>query len=93
MIKTISFIAVIVLMNIIAFSMYGIDKSKAQKGKWRISESSLIAVAFIFGGIGAFTGMQVFRHKTKHMKFVILVPLAIVVNIALGIFIYKFCVL
>lgn len=91
--KTIIFIAVIIIMNITAFSMYGIDKSKAKKGKWRISESALITVAFLMGGIGAFAGMQVFRHKTKHMKFVVLVPLAIVVNIALGIFVCKFCVL
>jgi len=87
--KTIIFIAVIIIMNITAFSMYGIDKSKAKKGKWRISESALITVAFLMGGIGAFAGMQVFRHKTKHMKFVVLVPLAVVVNVVVAIFVYK----
>ena len=73
--------AAYVLWNIITFAMYGIDKSKAEKGKWRISEATLILCAFLMGGIGAFLGMSIFRHKTKHIKFMLLVPLAIVVNI------------
>lgn len=55
--------------------IYGIDKHKAKKHRWRISENVLIGLAVIGGFIGAFIGMQMFRHKTKHIKFVIGVPL------------------
>ncbi|MEG2915713.1 MAG: DUF1294 domain-containing protein [Oscillospiraceae bacterium] len=71
------------IWNIIVFFLYGIDKYKAQKGQWRISESTLIITAFFMGGLGAFLGMKTFRHKTKHLKFKILVPLALIFNIAL----------
>jgi uncharacterized membrane protein YsdA (DUF1294 family) len=71
----------IVLWNIITFALYGADKHKARKNKWRVSETALIFCAFLMGGIGALLGMRVFRHKTKHLKFRVLVPLAVVVNI------------
>jgi len=73
--------AVFILWNIITFAMYGMDKRKAEKGKWRTSEAALIAVAFFMGGVGAFLGMTVLRHKTKHLKFRVLLPLALVLNI------------
>lgn len=63
-----------ILINIITFTIYGIDKHKAKKHKWRISENMLIGLAVIGGFIGAFVGMQVFRHKTKHIKFTVGVP-------------------
>ena len=72
----------IILWNIIIFAVYGIDKRKAAKGSWRTSETTLILCAFLMGGFGAFIGMKVFRHKTKHLKFRLLLPLAIMVNIA-----------
>lgn len=64
-------------INIIAFAAYGIDKWKAKHGKWRISEMSLILLAFLGGALGALLGMRMFRHKTQHWKFKILVPLAL----------------
>jgi len=73
---------IFVLWNIITFAMYGADKRKAKKGRWRVSEAALIACAFFMGGIGSFLGMRVFRHKTQHLKFKLLVPLAIVLNIS-----------
>jgi len=74
--------------NIVVFAAYGIDKWKAIHNKWRIKESILLFFAFLMGGIGALAGMSVFRHKTKHLKFRILVPLALVVTIAtvIGVF-------
>jgi len=75
-------IAAYILINIVSFSMYGADKKKAQKSEWRIKESTLILSAFLFGGIGALAGMKVFHHKTKHTKFIVLVPLAVILNIA-----------
>jgi uncharacterized membrane protein YsdA (DUF1294 family) len=75
--------AVSVLWNLIVFAMYGMDKRRAKKRKWRISEATLIGSAFFMGGIGALMGMGVFRHKTNHLKFKVLVPLAVVANIGI----------
>jgi len=69
-------------INVITFAAYGIDKWKAKHNKWRISEMTLILLAFIGGALGALLGMNVFRHKTQHWKFKILVPLALVLWIA-----------
>ena len=77
------FLAALLLVNIVAFAAYGIDKRKAQKGKWRIPESTLLLLAFFGGAIGALMGMRVFHHKTKHWKFKILVPLFLVLQLAL----------
>ena len=77
---------IIVIWNIITFAMYGIDKRKAQKKKWRISESTLILCAFLMGAAGALAGMSVFRHKTNHLKFKLLVPIALAMNIAVAFF-------
>ena len=77
-------IAALALWNVLTFALYGIDKSKAKRNRRRISEASLLACAFLMGGIGSLLGMHVFRHKTKHVKFAVLVPLALVVNIAVA---------
>ena len=68
--------------NLIVFCVYGLDKYKAKKDKWRIPEKTLLLLAFFFGGLGAFLGMRVFRHKTKHRLFTIGVPLCLLLNIA-----------
>lgn len=67
----------------------GIDKRKAVKSKWRIPERTLFLIAFIFGGIGIFLGMHIFRHKTKHNSFRILVPIALILNIICGFYMFK----
>lgn len=74
---------ILLVWNIVVFLIYGIDKRSAIKGKWRISEKNLLILAFFMGGFGAFLGMQIFRHKTMHIKFKICVPLAMIVNIAI----------
>ena len=63
------------VINAIAFLLYGLDKRKAKRHKWRIPEATLLGVAFLGGSIGAFLGMQVFHHKTRKAKFYIGVPL------------------
>lgn len=84
-------IGVILAINIIAFFMYGLDKSKAKRGAWRIPEATLLGIAFFGGALGAFLGMKVFRHKTKHVQFFIGVPVMLVLQIALAVFlVYKF---
>lgn len=72
---------VLLVWNLCTFIMYAVDKSCAKSNKWRISEATLIAVAFLMGGIGAVLGMSLLRHKTKHIKFKLLVPLAVIVNV------------
>lgn len=73
----------LIIWNVIVFLTYGIDKLKAIKNGWRISEKALLMLAFCMGGVGAYLGMQTFRHKTKKLKFNILVPLAVIFNIAI----------
>ena len=73
----------ILLISFISFCLYGIDKWKAKRGSWRISEKALLLSAFFFGGVGAFLGMRIFRHKTKHWYFAVVVPLFAVLQIAL----------
>ena len=66
--------------------MYWQDKQNARKGRWRIAENTLLGVAFIGGSLGAILGMYMFRHKTKHWKFKILVPLFLIVHIVILVF-------
>ncbi|MHB8126265.1 MAG: DUF1294 domain-containing protein [Desulfitobacteriaceae bacterium] len=69
-----------IIWNAFVFLTMRIDKCHAQKGQWRISEANLLFKGFIFGAIGLYVGMKVFHHKTSHAKFVIGVPLLIVIN-------------
>lgn len=71
---------VIVIWNVIVFLLYGCDKQRAMAEEWRISEKTLLLCAFFMGGAGAWMGMLTFRHKTRQLKFRILVPLAVVCN-------------
>ena len=70
-----------IVVNVLAFCLYGIDKRKAFMDKWRIPETTLLGVAFLGGSLGAWAGMQLFRHKTKHWKFKILVPLFFIMQV------------
>jgi len=77
------FVIWITAINLITFAAYGIDKSRAIKNEWRISEATLIGLAVVGGSIGAYAGMKVFHHKTRHAKFRIGVPLIFAVQVAL----------
>ena len=81
-ILTIVLIIYIVIANIVAFALMGIDKRKAIKNKYRIPEKVLFMSAILFGSIGANLGMKVFRHKTKHMSFVIGMPAIFLAQVA-----------
>ncbi len=72
-----------VVWNIGVFLLYGIDKWKAKTGAWRIPEKTLIMCAVLFGAVGAHFGMKKFRHKTKHTKFKILIPLLMFLNLVI----------
>ena len=82
MLENILFVYLIII-NIIAFGMYGIDKQKAIKKQWRIPEAQLLAVAAIGGSAGALLGMQFFHHKTRKWKFRLGVPLILAVQLIL----------
>ena len=80
---------VIVGMSLIGFVLMGVDKYKAKKRKWRIPEKTLFTVAFLGGGIGCYLGMYAFRHKTKHRKFVILLPLSALLYVLILLKLYQ----
>ena len=71
-------------VNIATFLLYGIDKYKAKKGQWRISEATLLTMAAIGGSIGAWAGMRLWHHKTKHKKFKYGIPIIIILQVALA---------
>jgi uncharacterized membrane protein YsdA (DUF1294 family) len=72
-------LAYLSILNVLGFILMGVDKRRAVRKAWRIPESTLFTTAFLGGGIGSFIGMYVFRHKTKHKKFVILFPIAAII--------------
>ncbi len=63
------YLAYLAVMSVIALILYRIDKTRAQKNKWRIRESVLLGFGFFGGAVGALLGMKLFRHKTKHWYF------------------------
>ena len=71
------------IINVVTFFMYGVDKWKAKKSKWRIRETALLGLAVLGGSIGAWLGMKVWHHKTQHKKFKYSVPAIIIVQLAL----------
>ncbi len=71
----------ITVINAFAFAMMGIDKAKARKGAWRIPEKTLFISAILGGSVGAWLGMYVFRHKTRHWYFVVGMPLIFAIQI------------
>lgn len=76
-------IGYIIILNIVTFAVYGIDKVKAKKGAWRIPEKSLLLLAFVGGSLGAVAGMRFWRHKTLHPQFKWGVPLILLFHLAL----------
>ena len=56
-------------INLIVFTLYGVDKRRAIKGAWRIPERTLLTGTWLLGGVGAWLAMRAFRHKTKHRAF------------------------
>lgn len=76
----------LIFINIITFMVYGIDKLKAKKGKWRIPESTLLLLAIVGGSIGAWCGVKVWHHKTMHKKFRYGIPLIMSIQIVIIIY-------
>lgn len=75
-------------VNLVTFTVYGVDKSKARRGAWRVPEKTLFLLPLLGGSVGALLGMLVFRHKTKHWYFVWGIPLILLAQIALAVWVY-----
>lgn len=73
----------IIILNLITFHLYRIDKQRAERGEYRISEVTLLGMSFLGGALGAFCAMHEFHHKTLHSVFAIGVPLALIIQVAL----------
>ena len=73
----------LIVINVVTFLVYGIDKWKAKQGSWRISEATLLMLPVIGGSIGALLGMKVWHHKTMHKKFKYGVPTILIIQIIL----------
>ena len=75
-------------INILTFLVFGIDKWKARRGKWRIPEATLIGMSIAGGSIGALLGMYLFRHKTQKRKFTLGIPAILLVQAVLAYFLF-----
>lgn len=77
------------IINLIGFVVMFIDKSRAIHKEWRIPEKTLLMISAFGGSVGMFTGMHVFRHKTKRLKFTLGVPLIFIIQIIAAVYIFK----
>lgn len=77
-------VAYLVVVNVVAFAVYGVDKKRAERGEPRIPEFALLLLAFLGGAVGALVGMLAFRHKTRKLRFRVCIPIALVLNLAIG---------
>ena len=75
-------------INVLTFLLFGIDKYKAKRSKWRVPEATLIGFAVVGGSVGAWLGMKVWRHKTQHNKFRFGIPLILLAQIAAVVLVY-----
>ena len=76
------------VINLLTFIVYGADKRRARRGKWRVPEKTLFLLPLLGGSVGALLGMRVFHHKTKHWYFVWGIPAILLAQIALAVWIY-----
>lgn len=74
---------VLLVMNIVSFSLMAYDKRCAGKGKWRVPEKTLFLATGLFGGLGGVLGMQILRHKTKHWYFKVFFPVMLILQVVL----------
>lgn len=75
-------------INALSFILFGLDKYKAKKGKWRISEATLLMIAVIGGSIGAWSGMRLWHHKTMHKKFKYDIPVIMIMQVCLVVYLH-----
>ena len=76
----------ILVVNVLTFIVYGMDKWKARRGRWRVPEATLLGLAALGGSVGAWLAMHLFRHKTQHKKFRYGVPIMFVLQVVAVVF-------
>ncbi len=74
----------LIAITLVTFCVYGLDKWKAQHGRWRVPEATLLLLAAIGGSVGAWAGMKLWHHKTLHKKFKYGIPAIIIIQIAVA---------
>lgn len=78
------FLTYLTIVNAVGFAFMLVDKRRARQRRWRIPESTLILIAILGGSIGSLLGMYAFRHKTKHIKFTVGIPVILAIQLALA---------
>lgn len=78
----------ILIINVVGFVLCGIDKRRSKKNMWRIQETTLFNTALIGGAVGLLFGMKLFRHKTKHKSFTVFIPIIIIVQILILVYLF-----
>ncbi len=71
----------LLIINVVNFVLFGVDKKRARKREWRIPESALLFISLLGGALGGIIGMNFYKHKTKKMKFTIAMPIILILNI------------
>jgi uncharacterized membrane protein YsdA (DUF1294 family) len=79
----------IALWNLTVLFMYAMDKYRAKSGGWRVPERTLIVCALCLGGIGAAAGMGLLRHKTRHLKFRVVIHFSLLITVAAAVFVLR----
>ncbi len=79
----------LIVINIVGYVIMGIDKHRARMNQWRVKENTLFFIAIIGGSAGSILGMQYFRHKTKHNRFIFGMPLILLLQIVLIIYLFN----
>lgn len=77
------FVGAYLLINIAAYIAFAVDKYRSKRDLWRVKEATLLIFAALFGGLGSFLGMITLRHKTKHLKFTLTVPVLMLLQLFL----------
>lgn len=82
------FLTYLTIINAVGFSFMLVDKRRARKNRWRIPESTLMLIALLGGSIGSLAGMYAFRHKTRHVKFTVGIPVILALQVVLAVSIF-----
>ncbi len=77
------YVIIFTIINVISFIIMGIDKLKATKGMFRVSEKAIFIFAVVFGALGVYFGMYIFKHKTKKIKFYVTIPILMLVQLSI----------
>ena len=78
----------LILINLVGFTAMFLDKRRARRGAFRIPESTLFTIAFMGGSLGSLIGMYLFHHKTRHRSFTVVIPLLLILQLFILIFLY-----